>query len=643
MIGDSGHIYRFDTFTLNVGERQLLNNEAPVPLTPKAFDVLVELVANCGHLVEKDHLLKKVWADSFVEEANIARIVHTLRKAVGEDDNGSKFIETVAKRGYRFVAKVTAEANDNTQKFEPAGRTRSADEFQDTIDDRRSLSDFDSTPRPAADGAQPSRTVFFTVGFAAAISLVLLLSFNFWPGNAADTALPRSIAILPLIPVAPESREPIIELGIPDSLITRLSTTKGLVVRHLSSTRRFTDLHQDPVAAGRELKVDYVLASNYQLSNGRIRITSQLFNVETAQIEESYKTEKDAGQLFLIQDAIAGEVGNWLLDKLAVTQALPGAKRGTSNEEAYALFLNGKSLAVQRGGDDAERAIEALEKAIALDPAFAEAHARVALAYHFLGGYRGSGPMAEKARESVKKAFELDGSLAEAYAVRGIIGFAVDWQFSDAERDLLRAIELDPNHDLAHWGYALLSCYMGRFDIALNEIETAQTISPGTVMYSRDRGRILYYARRYDESIAQFKRALELNDNVSSVWGQLWLAYEAKGDYTSAFETRLKFMINGNDPEVERYKRDYETGGMPAIWRNALVSLKQEEAGSDTNFYAIARLCNYLGDKEQAIHYLNKTYEKRQFQMAMLLVDPTLDPVRDDPRFDELVKKVGLK
>jgi tetratricopeptide (TPR) repeat protein len=221
---------------------------------------------------------------------------------------------------------------------------------------------------------------------------------------------------------------------------------------------------------------------------------------------------------------------------------------------------------------------------------------------------------------------------------------SIEWDFDAAEKDLLRAIELEPGHDLAHWGYAILACYRGRFDQALTEIERAQAISPGTMIYSRDRGRILYYARRYDESIAQLKQALELDNNAASVRAQLWLAYEAKGDFASALEARMTLMrMNGQNELVEQNQKAFEAGGMPAVWRIALERNKHNEDGSGTNFYGSARLCIYLGDKEQAFHYLNKTYDHRQFQMALLLVDPVLDPIRDDPRFEELVRRVGLK
>ncbi len=645
MTGETKHSYRFMSFRLNIAERQLLCNERPVSLTPKAFDVLALLVEQSGHLVEKEELLKKIWADSFVEEANIARIIHTLRRTLGENESGNKFIETVATKGYRFVAEVAEESEPTERHIDKLEISDPPEaEFPDTIgtyEPTATPSDIPAAGLPVNE-KNPVRVVFFSIGFATAISLILLLSFNFWPGGAANSAKTRSIAVLPLTPVAVENREPIFELGIPESLILKLSTSKGLVVRHLSATRGFTDIDQDPLAAGRQLSVDYVLASNYQLAAGTIRITSQLFNVSTGQIEGSYKGEKDAATLFATQDAIAGEVGNMLLARFSASSDVPAAKRGTANEEAYRLYLHGKSLAVQRGGEDTKKAIESLEQAVTLDPNFEQAYARLALAYHFAGGFKGSGPMAEKARESVRKAFELDTNVAEAYAVRGIIGFSVEWNFDAAEKDLLGAIELEPNHDLAHWGYALLSCYRGRFDQALTEIETAQTISPGTVMYSRDRGRILYYARRYDESIAQFKRALELDDEVPSVWGQLWLAYEMKGDYDSAFDTKIKMMTANNDEDVDEYKRIYETEGMPGIWRKALEQSKLEEQKPRANFYATARLCIYLGDKEQAFHYLNKTFESRQFQMAMLNIDPVLDSIRGDPRFDELVRRVGI-
>jgi tetratricopeptide (TPR) repeat protein len=268
----------------------------------------------------------------------------------------------------------------------------------------------------------------------------------------------------------------------------------------------------------------------------------------------------------------------------------------------------------------------------------------MARAYLTLGVLGGGLPRVEieKAKEILKKALELDNNLAEAYAVRGNIDLVYDWDFAAAEKDLATAIELEPNNDLAHWMSALSLTYRGRFDEGLREIEITLAISPGTVMYQRDRGRILYYARRYDEAIGQFKRALEVGGDFGTIWGLLWMAYEMNGDHRMAYDTFIKWQEIQKNERLEDYQKAYRAAGWPGVKRKIFELNKLDENEPKTNFFAMARQSAMLGEKEEAFEYLNKTFEKRQFQMVLLKVEPQLDSLRGDPRFDELLRRVGL-
>ena len=455
----------------------------------------------------------------------------------------------------------------------------------------------------------------------------------------------KSIAVLPLKPINTANRDEIYEIGIADSLIYKLISMKGIIVRPLSATRKYVDIAQDPIAAGREQQVDYVLASNYQLAGGKIRVTSQLFNVASGQIEETYKIEKDADNIFAMQDAIAGEVGNILSARFATTSSSPQAKRGTTNEEAYRLYLQGRNLTAQRGAADARKAIDYFEQAIRLDPNYALAYAGMAFAYRASGTLGGGAPREEfeKAKAAVTKALELDNNSAEAYAVRGDIKQKYEWDWTGAEKDLLRAIELEPNNDTAHALYSGLLVESGRFDEGFAEIETALAINPGSLVHQRNRGRHFYLARRYDEAIVQLKRVLEVDENFGTARGWLFLAYEMKGDYAGAYEWFMKDEKRRNSENVELFQKAYETAGWSGVRRKKLELDKQDEHQPGSNLFGIARQCALLDEKEQAFDYLNKAVEKRHSQLVMLKVDPTFDSLRSDPRFAELVRRVGLK
>jgi serine/threonine protein kinase len=359
---------------------------------------------------------------------------------------------------------------------------------------------------------------------------------------------------------------------------------------------------------------------------------------------KTHRTLALAASLILVSGAIGLTYFFWKRAHLIPPSATSNSTsanqiqgRRTANEEAYRAYLQGKNLMNQRGPDADKKAIEYFEEAIRLDPNYAQAYAGLAHAYLGLGGMGVGAPRIEneKAKQAVKKALELDGNLAEAYAVRGIIDQGYEWDLGAAEKDLTTALELEPNNDTVHGAYALLCASAGRFEQALKEIETAQTIAPGTDRYERDRGRILYYARRYDEAIVQLKRNIELRRET----GQIWLsrAYEMKGDYPLAFEA---FIQTEKDPErIGAFRTAYETTGWQGVKRKFIeFSILDEANGKAVNNYKLAIAFAQVGEKEQAFAYLNKLVQERSWQVALLNIDPQVDPLRGDPRFDELLK-----
>ena len=323
--------------------------------------------------------------------------------------------------------------------------------------------------------------------------------------------------------------------------------------------------------------------------------------------------------------------------------ANPTPNRGTNNEEAYGHYSQGRNLMRRGGPGAANKAIENFADAIRLDPNYAHPYAGLAYAYFAVASNGVGSPRIEneKAKQAVKKALELDSSLAEAYAVRGLLALFDEWDFVAAEKDLTTALELEPNNDMAHWVRANLYTYTGRFELALKEIETAQGIAPGTSIYERERGKIPYYARRYDEAIVLLKRHVELVPDT----GQIWLsrAYEMKGDYAAAFEA---FIQTQKDPQrVEVFRTTFETTGWQGVTRKFIeFSLLDEQNGKQNTkgvaYYKIAIAFAQLGEKDQAFVYLNKMVAERAYQVSQLYVDPLVDPLRGDPRFEAIIKLI---
>ncbi len=477
--------------------------------------------------------------------------------------------------------------------------------------------------------------------FALVGLLVGAIAFGFYFFTTGKTAVggKKSIAVLPLKPINTANRDEIYEVGIADSLINQLSSMKGFIVRPLSATRQYADIAQDSIAAGREQQVDYVLASNYQLAGGKIRVTSQLFNVASGQIEETYKSEKDTGDFFAMQDAVADEIGRLLLARFATTSTGPAAKRGTTNEEAYRFYLQGMFLLDRRMA--AQKAVEALEQSVRLDPNYAQGWAGLAVA-HGLIAYSANANVGEeyqKSIEAINKALSLDPNVSEVYTALCEIKYQYEWDFAGAGRACQRALELNHNSSLAHNNYARFLLNYQRYDEAIAEIKTAIDLDPTSFHNQRIYANTLYLSRRYDEAVAQYKRLMQMNEEIDPTYQGLIRTLEMQGKEAEAFEWLMKSpsMQKKDDKTIQLFKTAYQTSGWAGVLR------ERDKTPGEGNFFRRAGWNARLGDKDKAFEYLEKAYQQRNPLLYLLQVEPTLDPLRDDPRFDELVRRVGLK
>jgi DNA-binding winged helix-turn-helix (wHTH) protein/TolB-like protein len=654
MNAEEKHLYCFKSFRLDVRERQLLHKGHPIPLTPKAFEVLALLVKNHGHLVEKEDLLQTVWANSFVEEANITRIIHTLRKVLGEEENSNKFIETVAKKGYRFVAKVTevSEVANSKREADWSASVSACNERSEQILDEIQVENeqMPFAPQKNRDALQArtlalqsnkTRVILFAVGFLSAVFLIFFLIFKF-QNSSTNPHKAKSIAVLPLKPINAANRDELYENGIADSLIHRLSAMKGFTIRPLSATRKYADVAQDPLAAGKEQQVDYVLESNYQLVEGKIKITAQLVNVANGQIEETYKIEKDAGDIFAIQDAVAEDFGNKLLTRFATTSSGSPAKRGTNNEEAYRLYLQGMYLYDIRERLDAEKAVEALEKAVRLDPNYALAWAGKAHTHRSVANFGRAVDNHEhyrKSMEAVNQALALDQNLSDAYSALCENKMYYEWDFEGAEKACKRALELNSDSPYAHQIYARFLISRGRFDQAIAESKLAIDLEPASLFNQRAFADSLHFARRHAEAAAQYKRVIEMNENFGTGYMWLSLTLALSGKEQEAFAVWMKTLRKADEETIRAFQTAFQTEGWIGVMR---LRAERWEKGNEVYFHGAAYNA-LIGEKDKAFEFLAKSFERREHWIAYLEVDPRLDNLRGDPRFEELVRRVGMK
>ncbi len=496
---------------------------------------------------------------------------------------------------------------------------------------------------PARKSAAP-RCAYLYAASVLAVLLIVGIGFGYYLWSAGKMSSgadgKKSIAVLPLKPINTANRDEIYEVGIADSLIIKLGSMNGFIVRPLSAIRKYADIAQDPLAAGREQQVDYVLASNYQLADGKIRITAQLLNVANGQIEETYKSEKGAGDVFAMQDAIAGEIGNILSARFATASSRSVAKRGTNNEEAYRLYLQGMFFYDQRNGP---KAAEALEQAVRLDPNYAQAWAGIAHARRTTANNVNTADVEDEYRKSIEainKALELDNNLSEAYSAKCDWKMYYEYDYDTAEAACKRAIELKPNSAVAHNVYARF-LNLGRFDEAIAEIRTAIDLDPTSVYHQHVYQVCLTYARRYDEAAQQLDRLAEINPNGAGTYFWLVRGIDMQGNEAKTFERLMRFqnLAKTDEETVQLFKTAYQTSGWKGVLREQAKQYekKPRQPSFHAGVYAGA------GDKDKAFENLENAYQRHENMIVYLQVDPRFDSLRDDPRFDELVRRLGLK
>lgn len=645
--------YEFGPFRLDPAERTLARSGRTVTLTPQVFDMLLHFVAHAGRLVTKEELMQTLWPDSFVAEANLSNNVWLLRKALG--DVGRQYVKTEPKHGYRFVAPVRQVADAAPEEF-VAERLTVTHTF---TREAEIITEEDSAPRTASAPTTPTtRTRAWAKPAAATLACVLALTtgvvmYRSWSARAARPSVagtnalaqtpPGSIAVLPFAVWGGGDDDKYLGPGLTDALITRLSATQRILVRPTSAVQRYVVAPRDPVAAGREQAVEAVLTGTVQRAAGRVRLTVQLVRVADGGTLWSEQFDEPFTDIFAVQDAIAQRVLNELLVRLSPQERERFERRGTENAEAYQAYLKGRYFWYKRTKEGFEKATGYFNQAIALDPDYAQAYAGLADAQQFLAAWGDAANINSKARAAARRAIELDGTLAEPHASLGLIAMNFDWDWATAEKEYRLAVELNPNYATAHHWYAEYLAAVGRADESVSEIERARTLDPLSIIINADVGKYLYFARRYDEAIAQFHKTLEMDANFFDAHYYLSLAYAEKGLYAEAI-AQLEQVQGFADKAVVLAGFGYVYGrqGRKDAAQQVLKGLRRLSRPS--GFAPVARAIVYaaLDEKDQAFAWLEQGYKGRAIALTGLKSAPTYDSLRPDPRFADLVRRVGF-
>jgi len=646
------HLYQFGEFTVDGDQKVLLRNGIPRSLPPKIFDTLLILVENSGRLVGKNELMNQLWPDSFVEESNLTFSIRQLRKSLGDDARQPRFIETVPRRGYRFIAPVEERLSEN-RSMTARGEKTSAE----TVDPR---------PPVTAEIAIEHETTVTAIGWsgarlrktvlaAAAVVVVLAATIGGWliwsrSKRPQPTNNRLMLAVLPFQNLTGDASQDYFSDGLTEEMITQLGNVDprrlGVIAR--TSVMHYQNGHVPLDQIGRELGVQYVLEGSVRRESDKVRITAQLIQIKDQTHLWSREYDRELSHLLLLQDEIAKEVADEIRPTLVDTQKRPDTIRppslSPSQYQAYDLYLKGEYFFNKRTIQGFEQAIDYFQQAAAKDPTYARAYAGIADCYALMGGYSGQ-PQAEfmlKARAAALHALQIDESLPEAHTALALIVQNYDWDWQTSEREFRRAIELNPNYATAHHWYAEHLTWLGRFDEALRESERARQLDPLSLIIAADNGAILYYSRQYDRSIAQFLAVRALDPNFPRAY-MIEAAYEQKGSFADALTNLEKLQTFGDaNWTLAELAYCYGRSGQQAQAQRILEKLLEMDRHHQIEPAPILVAYLGLGNKDKALVYLEKAYLQHSNILATLKVEPRMDALRDDARFQDLLQRVHL-
>lgn len=583
--------YEFGPFRLHPAKRLLRRGETPVALTAKVFDLLLLLVENSDTLLEREELMNALWPHASVEESNLTQSIFVLRKTLGETRQGERFIVTVPGRGYRFVATV--------QAFQEQGHEQGG------------------TLLPAA--SLPARRI-------------------------------ASIAILPLKIIGADKAIHYLGAGIADAIIAVLSSASGLLVRPTTAILKYGAHGQDPMQAGRELKVEAVLDGTIQQSGDRLRVSVQLIKVNTGTTLWAERFDEGLTEVFTLQDSIAEQVARQIRHSTAnraeEVETLPPTRHHASHQtrlpdlDVWQLYIKGRYFQDKRTAEGLHKSIACANEVIALARDFARGYACLADSYNLLGEYLYLAPHEAfpPARAAVQQALALDPTLAEAHASHAEILMFYDRDWGQAEREYQTAIILNPNYAAAHHWYAWLLMMLRRFDEALHHLRLAQRIDPASLYIKTALGLPYYYQGHYDQAIQHHRQALEMDASFAAAHYYLGEALVQQGAYEAALQEFAQTQMEHAQQSLALRGHTLARSGRTDEARQVLHQL--QTAANYVSPYCLAVVYAGLEDTEAALQCLAEAWQERAAWLVFLQIDPFLAGLRNEDRFVALAEQI---
>jgi len=645
MTTETIQLISFDDVRVEPHTCEVFKAGAPVQLEPKGLRLLMFLIENRERLVEKAEILDVVWKDTLVSEYALTGAIAKLRKAIGDDTKTPKYIQTVHTRGYRFIAAVELRQAAGTKgQGEKAAAAKALEgDAPEAIPHAQAMA-AGNAAAPRNILRRPSLRSFALVGILGvlAIGARLLWNASGHTTRPVPSGATSSLAVLPFQPLSAGGGEEYLGAGIADALTAKLSSNAAFRIRPRSTASEYAVPQMDLLAFGRASKVDYVIGGKSQSLGDRLHVTAQLIRVRDGGSVWSAAFDEKMTSILHVQDSICEQVEAALSRELGGQERLRQARRYTDDPEAYLAFLKGHYFMNKATKEGLVKGVEYFQEAINRDPQYAMAYAGLADCYRKMDGL-GVAPaeFVPKSRAAVMKALELDDTVAYAHSMMGLIAYKYDWDFDKANREYKRAQELDPT--LVHQWYGSYLQVLNRIPEAEIEFKRFADFQPLLLSGNTAYGQYLFLTRQYSRAVEQIRQTLEMDANYSPARETLGLIYQQQGrtdDALAEFQSAITLSHGQNGLGSLGYI--YAERGRAGDAHNVLRLLTQRSRDRYISPYQSALVFAGLGQNGQALEYLKKAYAEQSLSAPFLRFDPRLARIREEPRFQEFVRSIGL-
>ena len=649
---------RFGVYEVDLRSSELRKQGRKVKLQEQPFRILAVLLEQRGEVVTREELRKRLWSDdTFVDfDHSLNTAIMRLRESLGDSSDNPRFIETLPRHGYRFIApaeEIAAEPGE-----QPTGEQANVEPIE-VVETPQLAATFAAptsptlpeTLGPSKDRHLSLQRLLWLAGLLTLVSILIVLVLrqtrNTREAVAASNAV-KSVVVLPFENLSGDKDQQYFTDGMTDELIAHLAKVRSLRVISRTSAMEYKGTHKTLLEIARDLNVDAVVEGTVLRSGDRVRITAELVQVATDRHLWAETYQSQVGDILTLQSQVASAIVNEIRINLTPEEQQQLASARPVSTEGYEDYLKGRFYWNKRSEEGLNKAIEYFQLATQKDPHSALAFAGLADCYSIIGsaivGTVPSRDVAAKARSAALQALTLDSSLAEAHTSLATVRFNYDWDWAGAANGFRRSIELNPSYATAYQRYSLYLTALGRTQESLTQMNRARDLDPLSISMNFSLGWRLYMGRKYDQAIEQLRNTLDMDPNFTLPRMILGETYAQKREYPQAIAELQKAVEISHDspPMLGALGNAYGLAGMKPEAEKVLAQLTEQSKKQYVSPFYIAIIYAGLHDNSQALDWLEKAYSDRSNAIIFLKVDPALDGLRSEPRFQDLLRRLAL-